>query len=357
MARRNENGVTIRAVAQRAGVSAMTVSNVLNGAGRASAATVETVRAAIAELGYVPNLAARRLAKSRATTVGLLYSDRRTPFLDAVLVGALRATNAQGLQLLLRDGEGSSRAEAEAMAQDLVRSGADALLLIPPFAEQLSGSAVLEELGVPLAAIATGTALADVTTVRIDNRGAMEALTRDVIAAGHRRIAYVAGPDHYSVVGARLEGFLAALRAAGLAEEPDLIVRHGAFDYAAGETAARHLLALPSPPSAIICSSDDLAAGVVAEANRQGLQLPARLSVTGFDDTILASRLWPPLTVVRQPVEDMAYRAAQCLIAALGKTGSKTGGKTGSEVSDEVFDHTIVTRASIAAHSASEALS
>ena len=259
--------------------------------------------------------------------------------------------------VLLRDGEGSSRAEAEAMAQDLVRSGADALLLIPPFAEQLSGSAVLEELGVPLAAIATGTALADVTTVRIDNRGAMEALTRDVIAAGHRRIAYVAGPDHYSVVGARLEGFLAALRAAGLAEEPDLIVRHGAFDYAAGETAARHLLALPSPPSAIICSSDDLAAGVVAEANRQGLQLPARLSVTGFDDTILASRLWPPLTVVRQPVEDMAYRAAQCLIAALGKTGSKTGGKTGSEVSDEVFDHTIVTRASIAAHSASEALS
>lgn len=349
MARRNENGVTIRAVAQRAGVSAMTVSNVLNGAGRASAATVETVRAAIAELGYVPNLAARRLAKSRATTVGLLYSDRRTPFLDAVLVGALRATNAQGLQLLLRDGEGRSRAEAERMAQDLVRSGADALLLIPPFAEQLSGSTVLEELGVPLAAIATGTALADVTTVRIDNRGAMRALTRDVIAAGHRRIAYVAGPDHYSVVGARLEGFLEALRAAGLAEEPGLIVRHGAFDYASGEAAARQLLALPSPPSAIICSSDDLAAGVVAEANRQGLQLPGQLSVTGFDDTILASRLWPPLTVVRQPVEDMAYRAAQCLIAALGKTGS--------EVSDEIFDHTIVTRASIAPHRASEPLS
>lgn len=77
--------------------------------------------------------------------------------------------------------------------------------------------------------------------------------------------------------------------------------------------------------------------------------MPGQLSVTGFDDTILASRLWPPLTVVRQPVEDMAYRAAQCLIAALGKTGS--------EVSDEIFDHTIVTRASIAPHRASEPLS
>ena len=209
----------------------------------------------------------------------------------------------------------------------------------------------------PQAVLASCEAIIHSTPEQRASWGYLASGRRDVIAAGHRRIAYVAGPDHYSVVGARLEGFLAALRAAGLAEEPDLIVRHGAFDYAAGETAARHLLALPSPPSAIICSSDDLAAGVVAEANRQGLQLPARLSVTGFDDTILASRLWPPLTVVRQPVEDMAYRAAQCLIAALGKTGSKTGGKTGSEVSDEVFDHTIVTRASIAAHSASEALS
>ena len=340
MARRNENGVTIRAVAQRAGVSAMTVSNVLNGAGRASAATVATVQAAIAELGYVPNLAARRLAKSRATTVGLLYSDRRTPFLDAVLVGAMRATNAHGLQLILRDGEGVSREEAERMAQDLVRSGADALLLIPPFAERLSGSAIVPELGVPLAAIATGTAMPDVTTVRIDNRDAMLSLTSQVIAEGHRRIAYVAGPDHYSVVATRLDGFLSALQASGLSEDPDLIVRHGEFDYGAGQAAAQMLLSRPDRPTAIICSSDDLAAGVVAEANRLGLRLPADLTVTGFDDTILASRIWPPLTVVRQPVEDMAFRAAQCLITALGKTETR--------VSDEVFDHTIVTRQSIA---------
>ncbi|PZQ50584.1 MAG: LacI family transcriptional regulator [Novosphingobium pentaromativorans] len=340
MARRNENGVTIRAVAQRAGVSAMTVSNVLNGAGRASAATVATVRAAIAELGYVPNLAARRLAKSRATTVGLLYSNRRTPFLDAVLVGALRATNAHGLQLILRDGEGVSRKEAERMAQDLVRSGADALLLIPPFAEQLSGSDIVPELGVPLAAIATGTAMPDVTTVRIDNRTAMLSLTSHVIAGGHRRIAYVAGPDHYSVVAARLDGFIAAQRDAGIPPDTDLIVQHGEFDYDAGQAAARILLSRSDRPTAIICSSDDLAVGIVAEANRRGLKLPADLTVTGFDDTILASRIWPPLTVVRQPVEDMAFRAAECLIAALGKTESG--------VRDEIFDHAIVVRESIA---------
>lgn len=339
MARRNENGVTIRAVAQRAGVSAMTVSNVINGAGRASAATVANVQAAIAELGYVPNLAARQLAKSR-TTVGLLYSNRRTPFLDAVLVGALRATNAHGLQLILRDGDGISREEAERMAQVLVRSGADALLLIPPFAEQLSGSDILSTLGVPLAAIATGTAMSGVTTVRIDNQAAMFSIAQKVIANGHRRIAYVAGPEHYSVVGVRLDGFQAALRSAGLPEEADLIVRHGEFDYESGKAAARKLLSLHDRPTAIICSSDDLAAGVVAQANHMGLQLPMDLTVTGFDDTILASRIWPPLTVVQQPVEEMAFRAAQCLIAALGKDKPN--------VSDEIFDHVIVERESIA---------
>ncbi|WP_232492769.1 LacI family DNA-binding transcriptional regulator [Novosphingobium kaempferiae] len=340
MAKRRENGVTIRAVAQKAGVSAMTVSNVINGAGGASAATVATVRAAIAELGYMPNLAARRLAKARATTVGLLYSNRRTPFLDAVLVGALRATNAHGLQLILRDGDGVTREEAERMAQDLVRSGADALLLIPPFAEQLAGSEILSTLGVPLAAIATGTAMPGVTTVRIDNQAAMMAITKQVIAEGHHRIAYVAGPDHYSVVAARLDGFHAAMRDTELREDDSLIVQHGEFDYASGVAAARTLLSRDDRPTAIICSSDDLAAGVIAQASHMGLRLPRDLTVTGFDDTILASRIWPPLTVVRQPVEDMAFRAAQCLIASLETTPGA--------VRDEIFEHAIVARESIA---------
>ncbi|AHE52466.1 hypothetical protein NX02_03560 [Sphingomonas sanxanigenens DSM 19645 = NX02] len=317
----------------------MTVSNVINGVNRASEATVATVRAAIAELGYVPNLAARRLAKAHATTVGLVYCNRRTPFLDAVLVGSLRATNAHGLQLTLRGGEGADRAEAERMAQDLVRAGADALLLIPPVAELLSGSAALAALNVPVAAIATGTRLPGVTTVRIDNRAAMVAITERVMSRGHRRIAYVAGPDAYSVVQARLGGFRAALAAHGLDEDPELVLHGLEFDHAAGLFAGRVLLERPAPPSAIICTSDDLAAGVIAHANHLGLRLPADLAVTGFDDTIVASRIWPPLTVVGQPVEDMAHRATQCLIAALDGMGSAT-------TADELFEHSIVERES-----------
>lgn len=331
--------MTIRAVAERAGVSAMTVSNVINGVNRASEATVATVRAAIAELGYVPNLAARRLAKARATTVGLVYCNSRTPFLDAVLVGSLRATNAHGLQLTLRGGEGTDRAEAEKMAQDLVRNGADALLLVPPVAEMLSGSAALAALAVPVAAIATGKSLPGLTTVRIDNRAAMIAITERVLARGHRRIAYVAGPDAYSVVQARLDGFRAALVAHGVTEQPELVLHGLEFDHAAGLTAGRALLERADPPSAIICTSDDLAAGVIAHANHLGLRLPGDLAVTGFDDTIVASRIWPPLTVVGQPVEEMAYRATHCLIAALDGMASAT-------TADELFDHSIVERES-----------
>lgn len=346
MTRRKQNGVTIRAVAERAGVSAMTVSNVINGAGRASAATVAAVRAAIADLGYVPNLAARRLAKARATTLGLIYSGRRMPFLESILVGTLRATNAHGLQLILREGDGTGPEAAERGVCDLVRSGADAILLVPPFAELLSGSDVIGELGVPMAGIATGRALPDITTVRIDNLCAMHAITERVIACGHRRIAYIAGPDHSSVVPARLDGFLRALNHHGIAALPELIVRQGDFDYASGVAAGRTLLALADRPTAVICSSDDLAAGVIAQASHMGMHLPGDLSVTGFDDTVLASHIWPPLTVVRQPVEDMAFRATQCLIAAISR--DRTPDHVGDGISDEIFDYRLMERESIA---------
>ncbi|WP_267435634.1 LacI family DNA-binding transcriptional regulator, partial [Sphingomonas sp. GM_Shp_1] len=200
-------GVTIRAVGERAGVSAMTVSNVINGVGRVSPPTRAAVLAAIDQLGYVPNIAARRLAKARATMLGLLYSDRRTPFIDSVLLGALRATNARGLQFIAQAEEGLTREAAEAAVRALVQSGAAGVLLVPPFAELLSGSGLFEELGVAAAAIATGQGLPDISTVRVDNRAAMAAMTMHVARAGHRRIGFVAGPQSFSVADERLAGF------------------------------------------------------------------------------------------------------------------------------------------------------
>ena len=191
----------------------MTVSNVINGAGRVSPTTRAAVLAAIEALGYVPNVAARRLAKARATTLGLLYSDKGTPFIDSVLLGALRASNARGLQFIAQAEEGLTRAAAEAALRTLVQSGAAAVLLLPPFAELLSGSGLFDELGVAAAAIATGTAMPDMATVRVDNRAAMAAMTVHVAKAGHRRIGFLAGPQHFSVADERLAGFRDGLAA------------------------------------------------------------------------------------------------------------------------------------------------
>lgn len=331
-------GVTIRAVGERAGVSAMTVSNVINGAGRVSPTTRAAVLAAIEALGYVPNVAARRLAKARATTLGLLYSDKGTPFIDSVLLGALRASNARGLQFIAQAEEGLTRAAAEAALRTLVQSGAAAVLLLPPFAELLSGSGLFDELGVAAAAIATGQAMPDMATVRIDNRTAMAAMTVHVAKAGHRRIGFLAGPQHFSVADERLAGFRDGLAASGIAYDSSLVVRAG-FDPAAGAAAGGALLDLPDRPSAILCSSDDMAAGLIGEASRRGLRLPDELAVTGFDDTAIAARLWPPLTVIRQPVGDMAFRAVEQVLAALRSR----------VVEDRVVDFELVVRESVGA--------
>jgi LacI family transcriptional regulator len=337
--RRSSNAVTIRAVAERAGVSVMTVSNVMNGSGKAGAATVAMVRQAVDELGYRPNMAARGLASSWATTIGLIYVDKRTPFLDAVLVGALQATAARGLQLVVRDVAAEGLDAAEEVIRAMVRSGADALLLMPPVAELLSGTGILESLGLPRAAILTGGALPDAITVRIDNRAAMRAITEHLIEQGHRRIALVTGPASHSDSVERRKGYTDALHAHGIAELAELTVA-GNFSFDSGCAAGRVLLDLPERPSAIVASNDEMAAGVIAEAHRRRVLLPDELAVTGFDDSMIAARTWPSLTVVRQPIAEMAYRATELLIAAM------RGSEEERLVADEVLDYEIIQRES-----------
>lgn len=331
--------ITIRAVAQHAGVSAMTVSNVINGTRNVSAEKAERVLASAAALGYVPNVAARSLANARATKIGLLYSVFRVPFLDALLVGALRAANARGMQLILHECPDVALDTAVQGAHALKQSGADALLAIPPFAELLSGTPILSGLGLPVAAIATGYPLPDISTVRLDNRVAMRELTAFVLAKGHRRIGFVAGPERHSDGVQRALGFRDALTEAGLPFDPALSFA-GRFDYKSGVEAAEYFLVHPIRPTAIICSNDEMAAGVAARALGSGLRLPEELSITGFDDTQLASRMWPPLTVIRQPVEQMAYAAVDQLIVAFS-------GKSMARSLDLLLPHDLIDRGSV----------
>lgn len=306
--------VTIKAVAAHAGVSAMTVSNVFNNTGKFSRETRERVVAAIAALGYVPNSAARRLVGATPARIGLLYAGVDSMFIDGVLAAAAVATAERGLQLMARKADKPEQALETARA--LQASGADALLVLPPFELALSGLAEFQALALVTAALATAAPLPDMFTVRIDNRAASRAVAELLIAKGRRRIAVIAGPADHSDSAERLAGCRDALAAHGLAL-PDERVVEGRFTFESGLAAAERLLTLSEPPDAIVAANDDMAAAALWCAHRWGLALPRDLAVAGFDDTLLATRVWPPLTTVRQPIHRMTAQALDLLLDAL----------------------------------------
>jgi LacI family transcriptional regulator len=333
----NGGRVTIKAVAAHAGVSAMTVSNVFNSTGKFSRETRERVLASIATLGYVPNSAARRLVGATPARVGLLYAGVDSMFIDGVLAAAAVASAERGLQLMARKADGPE--DALATARALQASGADALLVLPPFELALSGSPAFQALGLVTAALATAAPLPDMFTVRIDNRAAARAVTELLIAQGRRRIAVIAGPADHSDSIERLAGCREALATHGLSLPDDRIIE-GRFTFESGLAAAERLLDLADPPDAIVAANDDMAAAALWSAHRRGLILPRDLAVTGFDDTLLATRVWPPLTTVRQPIDRMTCRALDLLLDALRRPAGD------SRYVDVLEAHHLVRRAS-----------
>jgi len=315
-ARRSSRAVTIAMVAERAGVSAMTVSNVLNGQKRVNEAKRSAVLAAVEALNYVPNPAARALASAAPAQIGLLYHDPQVAYLSALLLGALNATRRLGAQLLLQHAPQADVGAALEALRTLKRSGANAFLLPAPFCELLGGSADLAALGLPVVALAPGADLPGLPGVRIDDFAAARELTERLLQLGHRRIAFIGGPSAHSASRSRMDGYRAALEGRGIPFDPVLSVP-GAFTFESGLAAAGALLTMTPRPTAIFAANDDMAAAVVSAAHRMGLHIPADLSVVGFDDTPIATRIWPTLTTVRQPVALISEAAVEALVDVL----------------------------------------
>jgi len=305
--------VTIQTVAARANVSAMTVSHVLNGTKRVRDETRDAVLEAVKTLGYVPNKAARQLASANALQIGIVYRNAENEFLSAMLVGCLNAAAKLGAQVLLRKCDTLEVGDALEAVDWLVKGGANALLLNPPYCELLSHAGVTERLDVPISAIAQGDPLPGIDCVGVDERAAACDMTTHLIARGHRRIGFVTGPKEQMATRARLEGYQLACATHGVEADPDLIAQ-GNYSFGSGLAAGGALLSLKSPPTAIFASNDDMAAGVSLVAHQRGLRIPEDLAVAGFDDAPIAAKIWPPLTTVRQDVEALARRGVEMLV-------------------------------------------
>lgn len=302
--------VTIHDVAKHAGVSSMTASRVVNQRHHVSAEMRERVMTSVRTLGYKPNLAARA-ARSGNLQIGLLYSNPNSSNLSAFLMGAFLEAGKLGHQLLVEPT--ATHPTHLAAVRKLVEHGVEALILPPPLCDDEDILKMLRKRGVTAVAFTTAKPRSDTSAVLIDDYKGAIMMTERLIALGHRDIAFVRGDMKHSTAQRREEGFRAAMRDADIDVRSKWVV-DGDYTYRGGLEAGRKLLEGDLRPTAIFASNDDMATAILAVAHGLGLAIPGQLSVAGFDDTPVATAVWPELATIHQPIADMA---AQAILLAL----------------------------------------
>lgn len=309
---------TIDDVAELAGVSIKTVSRVVNGERNVRQSTRDKVERAIAQLSYRPNFSARNLARQRSHLIVLVYDDPgryEAPSAGYVIRlqnGALRACG-QRYELLIHPCLYRNASVGRELHDLVGRVRPAGIVLAAPLSNMARIVDAIAETRTPLVCLSPGTTAPARPAVATNDREICAEMTRYLASLGHRRIAFVSGhPDHAAVTN-RLPGYLDGLRQSGIRYTAGLVVA-GDNSVKSGEAAARTLLDLARPPTAIFAANDDMAAGVIRVALRRGLRIPVDLSVAGFDDSALASHVFPSLTTIRQPLARMAERAAQAII-------------------------------------------
>lgn len=339
VSRRGRGSVTIEDVARAAGVSAMTVSRVINKERNVREETRQSVLETIERMNYSPNTAARSLAAGDATHIGLLYSNPSAAYLSQFLVGALDGARQAGCHLVIEACESENEAEQCEVARRFANADAEGVILPPPLSESVPILTELALAGTPVVTVAMGKLYPNALNVRIDDFMAAKEMTEYLIGLGHQRIGFIKGHPAQIASAERERGFLAAVTEAGL-KLNDVSIEQGFFTFRSGLEAAERLLDRASRPTAIFASNDDMAAAVVGVAHRRGLDVPRDLSVVGFDDTAPATTVWPELTTIRQPVSAMAATALELL---LGELKLNRRGRSGTS-QEAILDHELVIR-------------
>jgi LacI family transcriptional regulator len=329
--------VTLLDVAQRAGVSVATASRVLNGGDRVPRPELqERVRDAAAELGYTPNAQAQALAKSSTNVVGILVHDIEDPYFAAIANGVMRAADERGLLVMMastfRDADReiaylsslrAQRARAAVMigsrrtdAEGLARTAAE----VESFLNSGAGLALVSQSGMPA------------HTIEPDNRPGAAELARSLVGLGLRKFGVLAGPPGLATARDRRDGFVAGLAESGL--EP-VAVQPGEFTRDGGHAAAEELLDRKLDLDCLFAVNDVMAVGAMSALRERGVDVPGDLGVAGFDDIATLRDVWPGLTTVRLPLEQMGRRALELAVE-------------GGEPKTETFPAEVVLRESTA---------
>ncbi|WP_299527732.1 LacI family DNA-binding transcriptional regulator [uncultured Streptomyces sp.] len=311
---------TLEEVAVRAGVGRGTVSRVINGSPRVSDQTREVVEAAIAELGYVPNRAARALAGNRTDSIALVVPEPEArffaePYFSDIVRGVGEALADTDMQLLLTLA-GNDR-ERRRLAQYLTAHRVDGVLLVSVHADDPLPE-LLEQLGMPCVISGPRSAVESLASVDSDNFEGARGAVGHLVARGRRTIATITG--RLDVYGAqrRLDGYRRAVADAGLAPDERLIAPAD-FTEEGGARAMRELLERHPDIDAVFAASDVMAAGARHVLREAGRRIPDDVALIGFDDSVVARHMEPALTSVRQPIADMGRAMATVLLQEISE--------------------------------------
>ena len=308
--KRPRKSITIRDVAEAAGVSISTVSRVLNDKDDVAVGTCERVQQVIAELGYASSLAARGMRSSRTNVIGLVMPDVASPYSVTVMQGVNHAIAQLDFDLIVYTNGDISKygtADQESYCVALLNGGiADGVIVVTPAATNFSTAA-------PVVAIDPNNESPECPAIISTNhKGALQAMEY-LTGLGHRRIGFIAGRLELVSAMRRLEGYKDVLEAAGIPLDEDLI-QMGDYTTETAVSCAHQLLSLGNPPTAIFASNDMSAMGVYQAADALGVNIPGDLSVVGFDNIREALFLNPQLTTIDQFVAEMGSIATQMVV-------------------------------------------
>ncbi|MEY4965396.1 MAG: hypothetical protein RL274_979 [Pseudomonadota bacterium] len=309
-AHRSGSVVTIHDVPRHAGVSPMTVSRVMNSEPNVRDATRARVAASVKTLRYSPNLAARSLAGANGMHIGILFRNPSAGYLTELLLGSLDQSRRSGCQLVIEQCDGAEK-DRETIHR-LAKGGIDGKILPAPLSDSEGALRGVAEAGIPAVLVSPGMPPPEHSAVHINNFDAARAMARHLLALGHKRIGFINGHPAQASSGQRFRGYIEGMTEAGLTVGADQVAQ-GYFNYRSGLAAAEQLLK-NFTPTAIFASNHDMALATMAIAHRRGLDVPGDISIVGFNDTPLATTVWPELTTIRQPIADMAREAVRLLI-------------------------------------------
>ena len=318
---RRRQAITIKHVAADAGVSLQTVSRVINKEPNVRPEMIKRVQASIDKLGYVPSIAAQRMAGSRSYLI-LAINDRErtiadwrdrqgTDWVDQMMLGGMIKCAEHGYRLLVELVDTHSDPIERELAAALGALRPDGVILTPPHSENAEILELLRTRQISVARIGSlregyGFALT------MDDERAARMATEHLIELGHQRIGFIAGPAAYELSSWRVAGWQAAMEAGGF--DTAALLQTGDFSYESGLSTADALLATDAPPTAIIASNDRMALAVLEVARSRGIDVPADLSVISFDDTPITRFTHPPLTAVVQPIAEVTAQAVSLII-------------------------------------------